>query len=63
MYSEAMTTYHATETVPEAAARLGVCTSTVRRYIKAGTLRITRVGPRLIRVISTDVDAMLTPTN
>jgi len=44
-----------------AAARLGVCTRTVRRAISAGELKAYRVRGKSIRVKTSDVDALLTP--
>jgi len=48
------------ESVGEAAARVGVSTKTVRRWIASGQLAGYRMGPRLLRVDPDDVDAMLT---
>lgn len=48
------------ESVSEAAARVGVSTKTVRRWIASGQLAGYRMGPRLLRVDPDDVDAMLT---
>ena len=47
------------ESVGEAAARVGVSTKTVRRWIASGQLAGYRMGPRLLRVDPDDVDAML----
>jgi len=49
------------EPVGEAAARVGVSTKTVRRWIASGQLAGFRMGPRLLRVDPDDVDRMLTP--
>lgn len=49
------------ESVGEAAARVGVSTKTVRRWIASGQLVGYRMGPRLLRVDPDDVDRMLTP--
>ena len=48
------------ESVSEAAARVGVSTKTIRRWIASGQLAGYRMGPRLLRVDPDDVDAMLT---
>jgi excisionase family DNA binding protein len=48
------------ESVGDAAARVGVSTKTVRRWIASGHLAGYRMGPRLLRVDPDDVDAMLT---
>lgn len=45
-------------TVEQTAARLNVCTKTVRRLITAGTLRALRVG-RSIRVSEDDLQVYL----
>jgi excisionase family DNA binding protein len=44
-----------------AAEKLGVSVDTVRRRIADGSLTAYRVGPRLLRVDSDDVDALATP--
>jgi len=49
------------ESVANAAARVGVSTKTVRRWIASGQLAGYRVGARLLRVDPDDVDRMLTP--
>jgi excisionase family DNA binding protein len=48
------------ESVGDAAARVGVSTKTVRRWIASGQLNGYRIGSRLLRVHPNDVDAMLT---
>jgi excisionase family DNA binding protein len=48
------------ESVGDAAARVGVSTKTVRRWIASGQLPGYRMGPRLLRVDPDDVDRMLT---
>jgi len=48
------------ESVGEAAARVGVSTKTVRRWIASGQLAGYRIGPRLLRIDPDDVDRMLT---
>jgi excisionase family DNA binding protein len=48
-------------TVREAAERLGVSTSTVWRWIDAGQLAAVRVGPRAIRIRSSDVQTAVRP--
>ena len=54
---------HATAWVSleDAATHLGVSSKTIRRYIAAGRLPAQRVGPRLIRVRVSDLDAMGSP--
>jgi len=47
------------ESVSEAAARVGVSTKTVRRWIASGQPAGYRVGPRILRVDPNDVDKML----
>jgi excisionase family DNA binding protein len=39
----------------EVSERLGVCTLTVRRWTKKGTLTAVRVGPRLLRYRLADI--------
>jgi len=48
------------ESVGDAAARVGVSTKTVRRWIASGQLAGYRMGPRLLRVDPDDLDGMLT---
>jgi len=48
------------ESVGDAAARVGVSTKTVRRWIASGQLAGYRIGPRLLRIDPDDVDRMLT---
>jgi len=48
------------ESVGDAAARAGVSTKTLRRWIASGQLAGYRMGPRLLRVDPDDVDRMLT---
>ncbi len=45
-------------TIAQAADRLGVSHWTIRNRIADGTLTAQRVGPRLIRVLASDVDAL-----
>lgn len=45
-------------TIAQAAARLGVSHWTIRNRIANGSLTAQRVGPRLIRVLASDVDAL-----
>ena len=47
--------------IAAAADTLGVSTKTIRRYIADGRLTACRMGPRLIRVDMTEVDALLSP--
>ncbi len=42
----------------EAAERCGLCYRTIRRYIGSGRLKAVRVGPRLLKVVVADVDAL-----
>ena len=37
-------------TIKEAASELGLHPNTIRNYIRAGRISITRLGPRLIRI-------------
>ena len=37
-------------TITEAATELGLHPNTIRNYIRAGRISITRLGPRLIRI-------------
>lgn len=46
-------------TIAAAAKRLGLSTKSVRRRIADGTLPAYRIGPRLIRLDSDDVDRLL----
>jgi excisionase family DNA binding protein len=48
------------ESVANAAARVGVSTKTVRRWIASGQLARYRMGPRLLRVDPDEFDRMLT---
>ncbi len=48
------------ESVAHAAARVGVSTKTVRRWIASGQLAGYRMGPRLLRVDPDEFDRMLT---
>ena len=47
------------ETIAEAAARMGVNPRTIRRRIADGHLTAYRLGPRLIRLEISEVDAIL----
>ena len=44
--------------VSAAAGRLGVNASTIYRWIRAGILPSTRIGPHIVRVRVRDVDAL-----
>ncbi len=46
-------------TIAEAAERYGVCTVTIRRYIKDGRITGYRTGPRLLRVDLDELDYKL----
>ncbi|WP_254622822.1 helix-turn-helix domain-containing protein [Rhodococcus sp. W8901] len=48
-------------TIGDAAAYLGCSTRTVRRYISAGRIEAYRVGNRMIRVDSAELDRLLRP--
>ena len=48
------------ESVADAAARVGVSTKTVRRWIASGQLAGYRIGPRLLGVDPDEFDRMLT---
>lgn len=47
--------------VSDAAIKTGVCSKTLRRYIAEGLLPAYRIGPKLIRVDTDDLPALLTP--
>jgi excisionase family DNA binding protein len=47
------------ESIADVAARLGVHTRTVRRWIAAGLLTSYRVGPQLLRLDADEVDRFL----
>ena len=47
------------ETVAMAAERLSVDPKTVRRMVQRGELRAIRVGNKSLRILSSDVDALL----
>ena len=46
-------------TIHEAAVRLRCSTKTVRRYIASGKLQAYRVGPTMLRIRLTDLDALV----
>ena len=46
-------------TIQETAVRLRCSTKTVRRYVASGKLLAYRVGPTMLRIRLTDVDAMV----
>lgn len=48
-------------TIPQAASRKNLSTSTMRRYITQGLVYAERVGTKLIRVDLDSVDALGTP--
>jgi excisionase family DNA binding protein len=48
-------------TIAAAAEQLGICTRTIHRRIADGSLRVYRVGPRLLRVDQTDLDKLIRP--
>ena len=50
-------------TVDEVASRLSVHPASVRRWIAAGSLKAHRVGPRAIRVASSELDAFVQPAS
>ena len=47
--------------LPAAAARCNVSSRTVRRWIADGHLKAVRVGPRLLKVDTADLDALMHP--
>lgn len=47
--------------IQEVADELGVTTRTVRRWVAAGSLDASRVGPRNIRIRAADVDRLSEP--
>lgn len=47
--------------VSDAATKHRVCSKTIRRYIAVGLLPAYRVGPKLIRIDTDDLAALLTP--
>lgn len=47
--------------ITETAEFLGVSTKTVRRYIADGKLSAVRMGPRLIRVDKSSIQALMRP--
>ncbi len=48
-------------TVAEAATHIGVCTKTIRNYIKSGYLKSHRRGPRTIVISIDDIDHLYRP--
>jgi excisionase family DNA binding protein len=48
-------------TVGEAAELARVCPRTITNWIQRGDLPAARVGPKLLRVLRADVEAMLAP--
>jgi excisionase family DNA binding protein len=48
-------------TIAQAAAYRRCCEKTIRRYIAAGLLPATRIGPRMIRVDPRDLDQLARP--
>ena len=48
-------------TIETAAEMLAVHPRTIRRYVASGDLPAYRIGPRQIRVRTSDVDALLVP--
>lgn len=47
--------------LPEAADRCGLSYRTIRRWVAAGRLPAVRVGPRLLKVSTADLDTLITP--
>jgi excisionase family DNA binding protein len=50
-------------TVAQAAQRLRVHRTTILRWIDAGRLRAYRVGPKAVRILERDLEAVVTPAN
>jgi excisionase family DNA binding protein len=48
--------------VPEAAERCGVHYRTMRRWISEGRINAVRVGPKLLKIDTDDLAALLQPT-
>ena len=48
--------------LPEAAERCGVHYRTMRRWISEGRINAVRVGPKLLKVDASDLEAFLQPT-
>ena len=46
--------------IAEAAEHVGVSTKSIRRYVSDGRLRAYRTGPKLLRIMLSDLDAMVT---
>lgn len=64
--TEGVTTMTATtrrtyESITQAAERTGVSPRTLRRRIADGSLRAYRLGPRILRLDSTEVDQLMVP--
>lgn len=51
----------ATVSIAQAAEELGLTEKTVRRYIAAGRLPAYRVGPRNVRIKTSDLESLLVP--
>ncbi|MDH3049747.1 helix-turn-helix domain-containing protein [Gordonia alkanivorans] len=49
--------------ISQAAAHLGVSTRTIRRWITAGELPATRIGPKLLRIHTEDLERLGKPIN
>jgi excisionase family DNA binding protein len=47
--------------LPEAARLLGIHYRTMRRWVAAGNLPATRVGPKLLKVRRSDLDRLMQP--
>jgi excisionase family DNA binding protein len=50
-------------TVAQAAQELRVHRTTILRWIDAGRLRAYRVGPKAVRILERDLEAVVTPAN
>jgi excisionase family DNA binding protein len=50
-------------TVAQAAQKLQVHRTTILRWIDAGKLRAYRVGPKAVRILERDLEAVVTPAN
>ena len=47
-------------TYKDIATQMSVSVQSVRRWVKAGQLRVNRISPKMVRVSQQDLDAFLT---